>query len=153
MKRKFSILLLFVCLMMFAMLIMKSFAQDTTMTTTLSPDGNITIISEITQTTDAMGWVLLFAGWLMYWLKKLDDKRAEMKSKGVKDIRVWASGFIADNLFEVPISLVACFVLIIFAPSIPTDLIDLHGRISIFMVGFASSSILNGLITKSKAVK
>lgn len=142
MKRKFSIFLLFVCLMMFVMLVVNSFAQS------LADAKTSSTIDEITQSVDAIGWLLIFLGWLMYWLKKLDEERMEHKVKGI--IGSWHSVFISENIFEIPISLIACFVLVILAPSIPTDLIDLNGKISNFLIGFAGSSILNGLITKSK---
>lgn len=140
MKRKFSIFLLCVLSMMMVMLVLGSFAQTTT------PNA----IETIANSVDATGWILIFTGWLMYWMKKMDEKRMEQKRNRISETKFWVSSFIQDNLFEVPTSLIACFVLVIFAPSIPPDLIDLNGRISNFLIGFAGSSILNGLITKSK---
>jgi hypothetical protein len=106
-----------------------------------------TVITQISNNLEPIGWVLLFLGWLLYWFKQLDTVRSANKGKGAK---VWAPLFFADNIFEIPTSLLACFVLVILGKDIPTDLIDLKGKLSILLIGYSSSSILNGLITKFK---
>ena len=93
---------------------------------------------------DTIGWVLLFCGWLLYWLKELNACRIGNKN-GPFLTKFWQS-----NMFEVPTSLISCFVLAILGNSIPPDLLDMSGRISTLLIGYSSSSILNSLITMGK---
>ena len=82
--------------------------------------------------------------------KVLDELRKENKLKGVLDKTKWWNDFKSENILEVPISLISLFVLALLAAEIPPDLIDMRGRISILAMGYANSSIVNGLITKFK---
>ena len=108
-------------------------------------------VSAITDSLDVVGWTMLMLGWLMYWLKKLDTMNKEKKKEGVA-IKIWISRFIQDNLFEIPISLISCLVMVILTttnpelipPSVPA--IGVAG-IS-FLIGFGASSFINGVITK-----
>lgn len=102
-------------------------------------------MNHISNVLDPIGWVLLFLGWLMYWLKNLNQ--AKKDSKGNPQ---WFSLFINDNLFEIPVSVVSCLVLALLADSIPPDIMDMKGKLSILIVGYSASSILNGLITNFK---
>lgn len=106
-------------------------------------------IAMITNSTDMMGWTLLFLGWLLYWGKKL--KEMQLVNKGIS-IKIWIATFFLDNLFEIPISLGSCIALVLLAPYIPSDVIDLHGKLSLFLVGFGGGSLLNGLITQGKNI-
>lgn len=103
-------------------------------------------IKEISHSLDPMGWVLLFLGWIMYWFKKMDETR-KAKPEG------WFAFFVSDNTLEIPISALSCLVLAILADEIPTDLIDMKGKLSIFFIGFGASSFLNGMLTKAKSFK
>jgi hypothetical protein len=108
-------------------------------------------IDQIKSSLDFVGWTLLFLGWVLYWLKNLDNERR-------KDTRSFWSApvkqFLLDNVIEIPISAIACLVIAILSNDIPADIIDLHGRISILLAGYSSSSILNSLLSYCKpAVK
>lgn len=104
-------------------------------------------LSAIKNSTDSMGWILLFLGWLLYWGKKI--KEVQVINKGIS-IRIWFSAFLLDNLFEIPISFLSCVALVLLSPFIPPDVIDLHGKLSLFLVGFGGGSLINGLITQGK---
>lgn len=112
----------------------------TTVTTTST-------ITSIAQALSAMGWICLFLGWLMYWLKKLDDVR--LSNKGVP-IKQYVSIYFGDNWIEIPSSAIACLVLALLGTEIPTSLLDMRGLVSLFLVGYANSSILNKVITRMK---
>ena len=103
-----------------------------------------TLISTIQSDLDATRWMLLFFGWLMYWLKTMNSSRTQYA--GAPFLMAWWK----DNFIEIPSSVIACFVLAMLAREIPTDLIDLKGLLSVFITGYSSSSILNGLITNFK---
>ena len=96
---------------------------------------------------DALGWVLLFGGLLLYWLKTFDQVRTKNKGRSIYFI---TQEFINDNFIEFPTSIVSCFLLAFLAPHIPTDVIDLKGYLSLLLIGYGGSSALNGLITKIK---
>ena len=100
---------------------------------------------ELSDSLDAMGWLILFIGWLLYWLKKMDEEKRKAK---VENRSGWFGAFVEDNSFECPISLIACVILALLSSSIPKDIIDMSGRLSVFIVGYSASSILNGLLTK-----
>jgi hypothetical protein len=106
--------------------------------------------TEIANTMDAMGWALMFLGWLLYWIKKLDEVKGSYKKENKPD---WFAAFKSDNGFEILTSIVSCFALAILSAEIPTDIIDMKGRISVLIIGYSSSSIINGLITKGKQLK
>lgn len=103
--------------------------------------------TQLYNSLDLLGWVLLFGGLLLYWLKKFDEIRMKNKSRSVYFI---CQAFINDNFVEVPISIVSCLLLAFLSPHIPTSVIDLKGYLSLLMTGYAGSSILNGLISKYK---
>lgn len=113
--------------------------MDTITTTTIQ-----TITTSLIPNMDAISWILLFSGWLLYWLQKLNQYRIEKKGEP------FAKFFFKDNMFEIPTSVIACLVLAILGDSIPPDLLDMHGRISTLIVGYSASSILNSLITMGK---
>ena len=104
-----------------------------------------TAFVEISHSLTPMGWVLLFLGWLMYWLKKL--KEMQMAEKGND---AWFSKFIKENIIESIISVVSCLALAIFSKEIPAELMDTQGLISVFLIGYGASSILNSIITQAK---
>lgn len=100
-------------------------------------------ITNLIPNVDTLGWILIFCGWLLYWLKILNETRIK---NGDKYIGI----FWKENFTEIPTSVVACVVLAILGDSIPSDLLDMHGRISTLLIGYSSSSILNSLITMAK---
>ncbi len=104
----------------------------------------VNLIHSIQGALEPLNWFLLYLGLLMYWLNKLNAKRQEVN--GVD----FLTAFWKDNIIEIPSSIAACLVLAIISQSISTDLLDMHGSLSIFMVGYSSSSVLNGLITAAK---
>ncbi len=101
--------------------------------------------SPLVPNMDSIGWILLFCGWLLYWLKVLNACRMAA-GKG----NPFASNFWQENMFEIPTSIVACLVLAILGNAIPSELLDMHGRISTLLIGYSSSSILNSIITMAK---
>lgn len=115
-------------------------AMDTTAITTVR-HGLLHIIQDDLDTTH---WLLLFLGCVMYWLNKLNATRK--LAAGAP----YYKAFWADNLIEIPTSVLSCLVLAILAKGVSTDLIDLHGTIAVFMSGYFSSSVLNGLISAAK---
>lgn len=117
--------------------------DSTTVTTVVHTTFLQGIQSDLTPT----GWFLLFLGWLMYWLKGFNAAR--LLAKGIP-FGTWTSAFWQDNFLEIPISAISCLVLAILAKDMPTSMIDLHGTLAVFIVGYTSSSVLNGLITMSK---
>lgn len=103
-----------------------------------------TIYHSIQSSLDAQHWLLLFFGWLMYWLKAMNTVRMMQADKP------FFTKFWADNSIEVPTSALACIVLAMMASGIPTDMIDMKGTLAVFLTGYSSSSILNGIITSAK---
>ena len=113
---------------------------ETTITTTST-------LTNIVQAITPVGWVCLFLGWLMYWLKKLDDARLSNKGQPIKYyLTIWGQ----DNWIEIPSSAISCLVLALLGTEIPTSLLDMRGLVSLFLVGYANSSILNKVITRIK---
>ena len=83
----------------------------------------------------------------MYWLKKLDDARLSNKGQSIKYyVSIWGQ----DNWIEIPSSAISCLVLALLGTEIPTSLLDMRGLVSLFLVGYANSSILNKVITRIK---
>lgn len=119
-------------------------------TATLVTTTSHSALSEIGHSLQPIGWVLLVLGWLMYWLKNLNAARQTNKQLGTAGKIDWIRIFFADNFIEIPVSILSCLVLAILAPSIPPSLMDMRGMLSIFMVGYTASSMLNGLITTGK---
>ncbi len=115
---------------------------DTTTVTTVVTQTSF--LKTIQSNLDSTHWFLLFLGWLMYWLKVGNTTRMTCVGKPI------IQAFWAENFIELPSSAIACIVLAVIAKSIPTDLVDLHGLLAVFMVGYTSSSVLNGLITMAK---
>ncbi len=113
--------------------------------TTVHTVTQIVTTSHFIPNMDSIGWILLFCGWLLYWFKVLNEARIKA-GKG----NPYIGQFKDDNIFEIPTSVIACFVLAILGNSIPADLLDMHGRISTLLIGYSSSSILNSLITMAK---
>lgn len=107
---------------------------------------NDTLTNQITGALDSIGWFLLFLGWLMYWLKGLDDLRKSNKDFSGSILK----NFFMQKIFEIPISALSLLAVAIMSDEIPATLIDLHGKISLFLAGYASSSILNGLLSYRK---
>lgn len=105
---------------------------------------------QIANSLDYVGWVLLFLGWAIYWLKTADayikDKRKNSRLATFEAI----GSFFSNNFIEIPTSLLTCLALAILAPYVPKELMDMQGKISIFITGYFSSSALNSLITKYK---
>ena len=103
--------------------------------------------TQLYNSLDLLGWVLLFLGLILYWLKKFDEIR--MKNKG-RSVYFITQTFFNENFIEVPVSVISCFALALLSPHIPTSVIDLKGYLSLFLAGYGGSSVLNGLITKIK---
>lgn len=102
------------------------------------------LANEIYNSLDPMGWALLICGWLVYWLMKLNSER---KNRG--DL-FSCKKFFSYNVFEILISIATCVTLAIISESVSKDIIDLHGKVSIWYAGYSSSSILNGIISSRR---
>lgn len=102
------------------------------------------VIHIIQDDLDPTHWALLFFGLIMYWLKSLNAARMAAQGKP------FVADFWKDNWIEMPTSILSCVVLAMMAKNISTDLIDLHGTVTTFVVGYFSSSILNAVITQYK---
>lgn len=107
----------------------------------------IKIMQSVAPGIDGVGWLLLFLGWLLYWLKEINEYRTR-KVEGNYVVVFWT-----DNVFEIPISLLSCLILAILSDTIPPELVNMHAKISTLFLGYGSSSILNGLITAGKNLK
>lgn len=105
------------------------------------------LVKTIEGNLSPIGWTLLFFGLLFYWLKNLNAARLAATGKP------YLADFWNDNYFEIPTSLLSCVVLAIMSPQIPPTLMDMTGYLSIFLVGYSASSILNGLISGVKTNK
>ena len=132
--------LLFVCFLFGAIFAFGQVADSISVTTK-----HTTAFVEISHSLTPMGWVLLFLGWLMYWLKKLKEMQITEKGNDA-----WFSKFIKENIIESIISVVSCLALAIFSKEIPAELMDTQGLVSVFLIGYGSSSILNSIITQAK---
>lgn len=119
---------------------------DTTFTSTTATHvvDHVTFFRSLQGDLDPTHWFLLFGGLVFYWLKTLNATRIVAAGKP------YLKDFWWDNWIELPTSIFACIILAVMAKSISTDLIDLHGVVSVFVVGYSSSSILNALITQGK---
>lgn len=95
----------------------------------------------------ATEWLILFLGWLFYWLKKMHDISQSHKGKGIS---AQFEIFVQDNLWEVLSSFVACIALSFMTPAPPPGYVNAVWYAMVFLTGYASSSILNSIITKSK---
>ena len=119
----------------------------TVATTKVVTQQHISTIAAISNAISGIGWTSLFLGWLYYWFKKLDEVRISNAEKTIKE---YVALFARDNWIEVPMSALSCLILAIFSTEIPPKLLDMQGIVSLFMVGYANSSILNKTITKMK---
>ena len=103
--------------------------------------------TQLYNSLDLLGWILLFGGLLLYWLKKFDEIRMNNKGRSVYFV---TQRFFDENFIEVPTSIISCFLLAILSPHIPTEVIDLKGYLSLLLIGYGGSSALNGIISKYK---
>ena len=117
---------------------------DTVTTTISSSRGTITIISSLLSPIE---WVSLYLGLIYYWLKKLDEVRVENYEKSIREYLIL---FFKDNWIEVPTSALSCFCLALVSSEIPPTLLVMKGIVSLFIIGYFNSSILNRVITKMK---
>lgn len=111
---------------------------------------HVTVTQQIAGSLQPIGWVLIFTGWIAYWLKALNTARRldtnSFWSVPLKD-------FCMANVFEFGFSLLACFILVL-TDQVPASFMDSPmGKIAIFMLGYGSSSALNGLISLTKPAK
>ena len=105
-----------------------------------------TLKYQIANSVPAIGWVVLSLGLLMYWMKNLVTLRKETKAFGATTLK----DFFSQNIFEIPMSLISVLAIAILAPYIPADLIDTHGILSLFLIGFSGGSIISGLTSLGK---
>lgn len=117
--------------------------MDTTLVTTVT---HTSVFRSVQDSLDAMHWLLMLLGWFLYWLKTINTVRVDCN--GQPYMRKWAE----NNLIEIPTSMLYCIVVAIIAPEIPTDLIDLKGKVAVFMVGYTGGSVLNSIITNLKPI-
>ena len=117
---------------------------DTVTTTISSSRGTITIISSLLSPIE---WVSLYLGLIYYWLKKLDEVRVENYEKSIREYLIL---FFKDNWIEVPTSALSCFCLALVSSEIPPTLLVMKGIVSLFIIGYFNSSILNRVITKMR---
>lgn len=96
-------------------------------------------------TPEHMIILLITLGWITYWLKQIDVVKSANLEKSIGEI---FGIFFMQNWLEIPISAIAVVLVILSgqAPE-PTDTLDYA---TVFMLGFGSSSFLNGLITKGR---
>lgn len=108
---------------------------------------SVNLKTQIVNSMDAMQWLLMFLGWFAYWLKELNTLR---RSKGFR----WSllRAYISLNIFEIVSSILALVIVPLLADEIPPTLIDLNGKIAVFIVGYSCTSILNGLISLRKQI-
>lgn len=102
---------------------------------------------------DTLGWIMLFGGLWLYWLKKIDEVRVKNKELGFHGRVLYKKtllDFADDNLLEVPISVFSCLALALLSPVIPPEIIDLKGYVSLLLIGIGGGSAINGIITKMK---
>lgn len=113
--------------------------QDSVTITTITQVTNV-----FTEQLTALGWILVIGGLIMYWLKQADAARAKAKASGTE----WFNFFLRDNVIEFLVSSLACIALVFLGLSLnPTDT---PTKIADFMLGFGSTSALNGLISRVK---
>lgn len=80
----------------------------------------------------------------MYWFNKFDEAR----DKGKAAKKPWFNQFVNENIVEVPMSAFACGILVVLGNDIPVEVFDFHSRGSTLLVGYSSSSILNGILSR-----
>ncbi|MEI7803176.1 MAG: hypothetical protein WCI97_11050 [Bacteroidota bacterium] len=100
-----------------------------------------TLSSQVYSALSSMEWFLLFLGWLMYWLKGMDDLR---KTNNMFTLDAFKS-YLSQKIFEIPISILSLVIIALFAAEL-----DIHGKLSVFLSGYAASSIVNGLLAYKK---
>ena len=102
---------------------------------------------QLVNSLDTLGWIMLFLGLVLYWLKKIDELFEENKGKpkGEK-----LKMFFEDNLIELPISFISCLILALLSPYIPPEIMDMRGYVSLLLIGIGGGSAINGIITKMK---
>lgn len=108
---------------------------------TLSTVHTVSITTTIIETINALGWILVFSGLLIYWLKQLMQAKAAAKGP-------WIKFFLLDNVLEFVFSIAACVILVLMGYATnPVNQATIAGD---FGVGYMSSSLLNALITNIK---
>lgn len=87
-------------------------------------------------------YLLVFAGWLIYWLKKLMEGKTQNKD-------TFSFGFyFKDNWMEMIFSAVACVLLVWFDMAVHP--VDTASKIADFTLGLGAGTSLNGIITSAK---
>lgn len=89
--------------------------------------------------------LILFLGWLLYWVVKMN---ATFKQNGYNKDAV--KKFILDSVFEIIISILSCAAIIIMGASALDDFLDLTKPISVLIAGYFSSSLIANMITAGK---
>lgn len=92
---------------------------------------------------------LLYLGCFIYWLSSMAaDVKAHRKNLGF-----WpaCTQYIMDNIFDIITSLCGCMVLSLFGGTVPKDLIDLSGPISVLGAGYSAPSLINKLLAFKRA--
>jgi len=118
--------------------------DSTLVTTVVSTTTHTTFIEGVQQALSPMNWFFMGLGLFAYWSKTLNMCR--LAANGEPYIKK----FWQDNWIEMPTSLVSCLTIALLSKQIDTKLIDLHGSVTVFLVGYGNSSILNNFITQTK---
>ena len=116
-------------------------------TTTIQTITTASVTQEISQALTPLLWVLLIIGWLMYWLKKLNQTRIAKADLGVLG---YLQCYVSENWIEIPTSLLCCLTLALNADLPPSTMDTVFTKISVFMMGYSNGSIINTVITSQK---
>jgi hypothetical protein len=91
--------------------------------------------------------LLMYAGWLIYWLAKAG---ADVKCKG----SAWKlADFMHLNIFEFVLSFLACLVLILCAPGAAMYGVNVNNPITIVITGYVSGSGIKNALPFLPALK
>jgi len=92
---------------------------------------------------------LLYLGCFLYWFSSMaSEVKAHRKTLGFWNA---CAQYVVDNVFDIIISAAGCMVLSMFGSSIPRDLIDLSGPVSVLGAGYSAPSIINKLLAFKRA--
>lgn len=119
--------------------------DSTTITQTVQ---TISVTHEVWGKLTPMLWFVLYLGLLCYWLSKLNDVKVLNADSGIGFI---IRTFFKQNWIEIPLSLIGCLLFALFSdlPKSSMDSTVIMGMV--FASGYGGSSIVNNIITQTKA--
>lgn len=107
-----------------------------------------TVTQEVWQKFTPLLWVVLFLGLTSYWLGELNKVSKKHLESNILQI---LACFARENWIEVPLSVIGCIMFAIMN-DLPLSAQDsIVVIIMVFTTGFGGSSIINKIITSSKA--